>query len=144
MFKYNVFENGDTVTYCYDADFKFISIKNDSLNMQFELSIRSSPYYDDPESGFVADIMNIFCQGQIQGSFSLSQVFNAMIDQRTYPFATNSNEIYAEMNIFGKTFLNVEKTNFIDPKLVLFYNPTEGIVGFNDLSGKSWRFEEME
>ena len=44
------------------------------------------------------------------------------------------------MEVFGKTFVDVERTNYSNPKIAVWFNRTEGIVCFIDPNGKKWRW----
>lgn len=140
---YNVNEPGDTVRYCYSAQRKNFSIKNDSLEINFLVSLRSAPSYSDPQSGRVADLLEIYFNDLTVTPYKGYQVFSKMVDQRTYLNPFSSNELFATIQFHGEEFHNVEKTKFTNPELILYYNQSEGIVAFRDKTNKLWRFDGM-
>ncbi len=142
FFKYNVFEEGDTVEYPYTSQVKRLVLSSDSLNLRLDLSLTARPYYPDPESRNVADIMNIFC-GVPDTTFSSVQVFYHETDQRTYPSTWNP-EVLDEITFHGRTFTDVFNNDFIDAKLQVYWNYEFGIVAFTDLTDNLWRFKDLE
>lgn len=141
LYKYNVIEVGDTVMYKYTGESISFVIENDVLDMQFNMSLSTQPYYTDPEMGWVADVLNIFCVDPSPDVYS-RQVFYHVTDDRTWPTVFQQESI-EEIDILGQTFFEVWNTNFSDPKSVVNYNYELGIVSFTDMNGKLWRFKEF-
>ena len=143
LYRYNVNEPGDTVKYCYASENKGFSVSDTTLKIYLSLSLKASPYYSDPESGKVADVLNINYRNLSDTVFISWQVFYKLVDQRTYPDPYTTNEFFSSISFHGRDFQNVERTKFSNPKLELYYNQTEGIVAFRDKTNKLWRFDSM-
>ena len=143
MYKYNVHTQGDTVKYCYSSQRKTFNLRNDSLGISFSNTVYASPYYSDPESGFIADLMDVYYSDLHDNLLTAYGVFSKMLNQRTFPYAFGENEKHTEISFHGKTFVNVEKSNSFEPKILVYYNFTEGIVAFTDKTEKLWRFESF-
>jgi hypothetical protein len=139
IIKYDVFEIGDTVRYCYQAEKKSFLLKNAKEDIELGLSIEAKPDYNNLHPGVVSDEFNIWYNNPDPPPFSSSQVFYATIDVRTASYSDN-NIVIPQMEVFGKTFFNVEKTNFSNPAIIVWYNRTEGIVCFIDPQGRRWRW----
>lgn len=143
LFRYNVNEEGDTVRYSYKSEVKRFTIANDSLELNYDFTLAARPYYNDPESGYVADIINIFCRVPEQlPEIIASQVFSAIVDQRTYPISYNTDQ-FEHMEFIGRTFEDVYHNNFSDPVSDVYFNYTFGILSLTDHTGKQWRFERF-
>ena len=79
LYKYDVYEKGDTVMYFYSGQTKLFYIRNDSLNIFFTLRLNTDSYYPDPEKHFVADILTITYKDPMDrfiGIFALNHVVN--------------------------------------------------------------------
>ncbi len=139
--KYDIFELGDTVEYDYRAEIKRFSLTNDSLSMTFNMSLSSKPYYNDPESQAVADVLTIFCT-TLNDPFSGFSVFYDLTNQRTYP-SPFTNISIDELELFGRTFQDVIVTDYTEPKSLIQFNYEFGIISFTDHEGKTWRFEAL-
>lgn len=140
--KYNVNEPGDTIRYCYSAEYDNFWLKNEANNLYLQVLLEASPYYADPESGKVADVLQVFMRDELEAAKSY-QVFYQTIDQRTYPESYDNNTTYPQITFWGREFFNVYKTDYTTPYRLLYYNQEFGIVAFSDHDGKLWRFKEM-
>lgn len=138
--KYNVIATGDTVHYCYQTENKNFTIENEEAQIKLSLSIEARPDYSDPSPEHVSDVFNIWYVEPNPPPFISTQVFHATINLRSGSNSYPNIEI-PQLEIFGKTFFNVERTNFSNPKLTVWYNQTEGIISFKDTNGKQWRWE---
>ena len=144
FYDYNVYEDGDTISYCYTVERKQFIIANEEMDLEFEMNIEVRPYYPTLKEGYVADIVNIFyTNNQISPSL-YTMIFRKNLDNRNYPNQLYSNNVMkADRSFLGKEFKNVEHTAFNNPSLRLYFNSIEGIVAFeNDLFGL-WRFVEI-
>lgn len=140
-FKYDVNEPGDTVHYSFRTEIKTLQMDCVDLNMKLRLSLSAKPYYTDPESEAVADIMEIFLQNpSIPGSSS--QVFRHEINTRSYP-ETFNNEAIPEIEFLGRSFQDVIWNNYFMPLSQVYFNFNHGMVSFTDHDNKVWRFEEL-
>jgi len=104
------------------------------------LTIESSLDYNLSAPGKVSDVFNIWYSYPDPPPYGASQVFFATIALRTGSY-TDQNIDIPEMRVFGKTFSDVERTNFSSPSVVVWYNQTEGIVCFKAPDGRRWRFD---
>lgn len=141
LFRYDVFEEGDTVKYTHTRESKYFIITNDSLSLSFSLSLSSRPYYPDPESRAVADVLNIFLRDSIDATRS-SQVFYHLTNPRSYP-NPSLNPPVENVEIWGRIFDEVLMHDFQNPKSIIQFNYEFGMVSFTDFSGKLWRFDSM-
>lgn len=141
LLKYNVYEPGDTVKYHYSYQSKYFTIRNDSLKIEFEFSLESSPYYAEPKNEYVADIINIFCMDP-GPEYLFSQVFYHITNKRTWPKSSNYQSI-SEKVILNRTFQDVLNVGFHDPLSIVNFNYKYGIISFTDFSGKLWRFDKF-
>ena len=140
--KYNVDSDCDTVIYKYSSQFRFNYLINEVAKIRFNCSLESSGYYSNPESGDVADVYRILMQyPDAPGTYS--QVFGITINQRTWPSDFNNRKL-GSIEIFGKTFKNVEKPAFQHPLSTILYNKEFGIVSFTDNYNKKWIFDRFE
>lgn len=144
FFDYNVYEDGDTVIYCYAVERKQYFVSNENLDLEFEINIEVRPYFPALKDKLAADIINIFyTNNQISpGLFTL--IFRKNLENRNYPSNLYTNNIVKpDCRFLDAEFKNVERTAFNDPSLTLYFTESEGIVAFeNDLFGL-WRFVEM-
>ena len=142
FYKYNVYESGDTVQYCYTVSQDNIWLRNQQSGLEFQLLLEPVPLYADLESGKVADVLNIYANDPNDPGKSF-QVFNLTVNNRTYPQALDNNTLYPSITFHNWTFATVQKTNFTAPKLDLYFKKDLGIVAFKDYSGTLWRFKEV-
>ena len=138
--KYNVHETGDTVRYCYETTADNIWLKNESQNLILQVQLEAFPSYADPESGKVADILNVLIRDAAKTN-TYHQIFNQTIDHRNYPELDDSNTTYAQITFWSQEFSDVVKTDFTLPPYLLYYNWELGIVAFTDHDGKLWRLK---
>lgn len=146
LVKHDVFEPGDSVQYCYTVNGDVIWLINteSARNINFQLILHPLPYYPDPESGSIADILDIWFYTAAQPpNPDARQVFNMTVNQRTYPQISDANTLIPSIQFNGMLFSSVQKTNFSMPASDLYYNTALGIVAFTDHAGKLWRFKEM-
>lgn len=141
LFKYNVYETGDTVKYHYSFQSKNFIIRNDSLNIEFDFSLEAKPYYIEPKNEYVADIINISCMDP-GPEYLFKQVFYHETNTRTWPTSWNYQSI-REKVILNKTFRDVLNVGFHDPLSTVNFNYEYGIISFTDFSGKLWRFDKL-
>lgn len=141
LYKYDVFEVGDTVLYRYTSEIKSFEIQNDSLDMRFSVSLAARPYYPEPENEFIADVLNIYCNNP-DPNITSSQVFYHETSTRTWPTSWNS-DVIEEIEIMGRSFTEVYNIDFINPISVVHFNYEFGIISFTDMNGKLWRFESF-
>jgi len=144
FYDYNVYEDGDTISYCYSVERKQFVISNEALDLEFEINVEVRPYFPALKEQLAADIINIFyTNNQISPSL-YTMIFRKSIDNRNYPNQLYTNNIMKmDMSFLGKEFKNVEHTVFNNPSLTLYFNNKEGIVAFeNDLFGL-YRFVEL-
>jgi hypothetical protein len=111
--------------------------------MQFRLRLRAMPYYADPESEAVADILEISLPFLNSPNFSSQQVFRHEVDTRSYPESFN-NEPIPEIEIFDRTFIEVIWNDYTNTISQVYFNFEYGIVSFTDYQGKQWRFEDFQ
>lgn len=140
LIKYDVNVPGDTVRYCYQAEKKSFVLEHKEKDLRFILTIESSLDYNLSAPGKVSDVFNIWYSYPDPPPYGASQVFFATIALRTGSY-TDQNIDIPEMRVFGKTFSDVERTNFSSPSVVVWYNQTEGIVCFKAPDGRRWRFD---
>jgi len=145
FYDYNVYEDGDTVSYCYSVERKQFVISNEELDLEFEVNVEVRPYYPSLKQELVADIINIFYTNNEISPSLFTMIFRKNIDNRTYPNQLYANNVMKlDRSFLGKEFKNVEHTAFNNPSLILYFNKTEGIVAFNnDLFGL-WRYVEIK
>lgn len=141
-YTYDVFEEGDTVVYEFNTEVKRFKLESTALDMQFSLSLRATPYYLNPESEAVADIMEILLPTPNSPSFYEQQVFRHEVNTRSYPNSFN-NEPIPEIELLGRTFTEVIWNDYANPISQVYFNFEYGIVSFTDYNGKQWRFEEL-
>lgn len=139
LIKYDVFVPGDTFRYCYQTEGASFVLENEKEELRFRLTIQASPDYNNPGPGQVSDVCSIWYSNPDPPPHSSSQVFFSTIALRTGSY-TDQNIVIPEMKVFGKTFFDVERTNFSNPKIVVWYSRSEGIVCFKDTGGKRWRW----
>lgn len=141
---YDVFEDGDTVQYAYESERETFLLTNDSLTLTFKVDLTATPYSADPESRFVADVLEVW--RSTTGSYPFRQVFLHVLNQRTWPQMSTVIEDVGTISIFNKTFSNVLVTNyspfFESPRI--YFNYEIGIVSFEYPEGNTWRFERFE
>jgi len=142
-YRYDVFEEGDTVVYEFNTEIKTFNLESTALGMQFRLRLRAMPYYADPESEAVADVMEISLPFLNSSSFSSQIVFRHEVDTRSYPTSFN-NEPIPEIEIFDRTFTEVIWNDYTNPISQVYFNFEYGIVSFTDYQGKQWRFEDFQ
>lgn len=142
-YKYDVFEEGDTVVYEFNTEIKTFNLESTALGMQFRLRLRAMPYYGDPESEAVADVMEISLPVPNSPNFSSQQVFRHEVNTRSYPTSFN-NEPIPEIEIFDRTFTEVIWNDYANPISQVYFNFEYGIVSFTDYQGKQWRFENFQ
>lgn len=142
-YRYDVFEEGDTVVYEFNTEIKTFNLESTALGMQFRLRLRAMPYYADPESEAVADVMEISLPFLNSPSFSSQIVFRHEVDTRSYPTSFN-NEPIPEIEIFDRTFTEVIWNDYTNPISQVYFNFEYGIVSFTDYQGKQWRFEDFQ
>jgi hypothetical protein len=142
-YKYDVFEEGDTVVYEFNTEIKTFNLVSTALGMQFRLRLRAMPYYGDPESEAVADIMEISLPFLNSPNFSSQIVFRHEVDTRSYPTSFN-NEPIPEIEIFDRAFTEVIWNDYTNPISQVYFNFEHGIVSFTDYQGKQWRFEDFQ
>ncbi|HQV67376.1 MAG TPA: hypothetical protein PLO48_11245 [Saprospiraceae bacterium] len=142
LYKYNVYEVGDTVKYHYSSQYKTFLISNVSAGLEFICSLESKPYYNEPKNEYVADAINIMLKNPNE-EFTFNQVFYHITNQRTWPITTNTPPI-SEKIILNRTFHDVLIDDFTNPLSIVHFNYEFGIISFTDFDGKLWRFERME
>ncbi len=144
FYDYSVYEDGDTISYCYTIQRKQYIISCDDLDLEFEINIEVRPYYPELKEALLADIVNIFYTNKQTSPALYTMIFRKNIDSRNYPSQLYANNIMkADRTFLNADFKNVEYTAFNNPSLKLFFNKKEGIVAFeNDLFGL-WRFVEI-
>lgn len=141
LYRYNVFELGDTIIYKHRGQKKLFYADNGALGMRFTIGLKAEPYDQDPSIGAVADILKI-------GWIDLNNlddgvtIFIHEVNIRTFPESTNDDPI-EEKEFIDKLFYNVFTDNFPSPKSDVYYNFEFGIVAFTDKTGKLWRFKEI-
>lgn len=142
-YRYDVFEEGDTVVYEFNTEIKTFNLESTALGMQFRLRLRAMPYYADPESEAVADVMEVSLPFLNSPNFSSQIVFRHEVDTRSYPTSFN-NEPIPEIEIFDRTFTEVIWNDYTNPISQVYFNFEYGIVSFTDYQGKQWRFEDFQ
>jgi len=142
LVKFGYINQGDTVFLNYKSQTKRFVISNDFKELTFNLTLAAKPYALDPEKNFIADVINIFCVDP-QNSLNASQVFYHETNQRTWPTTWNPDPI-DQLTLIDRTFMEVYNNNFIEPKTPLNFNYEFGILSFEDLSGRLWRFDSLE
>ncbi len=145
LIKYNVFETGDTIRYCYESESTGCTLLNSGLDISFSLSVSARTSYQMPDMDIVGDFLDIYFHIPGSDPWKSIQVFQRIIAQRTYP-GTFQNLQFSQLEIFGRTFTDVERTDYAVSGIpsIVYFNRTEGIVSFTDTTGKTWRFEGME
>ncbi len=141
LLKYNVYEPGDTVKYHYSFQSKNFTISNDSLNIKFQFSLESRPYYIEPKNEYIADVINIFLMDP-GPEYLFSQVFYHETNTRSWPSSWNYKSI-SEKVILNKTFQDVLNVGYQDPLSIVNFNYKYGIISFTDFNGKLWRFDKL-
>lgn len=142
LFRYDVFEEGDTVRYLYFGENKTFQLYNDSLNIHFSHELRARPYYMDPEKQYIADVLSIWLRNP-ENQNRLHGVFYHVVNQRTWP--TASETVYSPSKVLlDKVFNDVYYSDYANSISEVYYNYEFGIVSFTDRDGKTWRFHEME
>ncbi len=142
LVKYSYFEQGDTVLLNHTSETKKFVVSNESFQLTFNLTLSANPYAPDPENGYVADVLNIFCVDP-DNSLNASQVFYHETDNRTWPSTWNPDPL-DELTLIDSTFTEVYNNDFVMPKNVINFNYEFGILSFNGVDGRLWRFENME
>ena len=131
------------MVYEFNTEIKTFNLESTALGMQFRLRLRAMPYYADPESEAVADVMEISLPFLNSPSFSSQIVFRHEVDTRSYPTSFN-NEPIPEIEIFDRTFTEVIWNDYTNPISQVYFNFEYGIVSFTDYQGKQWRFEDFQ
>ena len=143
-YKYNVFEQGDTVAYKYGAEFKRFEIYNENEEIYFDHTLKTHINPVDTTEVYVADALTIFYKVPDSPSYYAAGIFFHFTAQRTHPDIINSaTTVIPEMVFIGKTFQDVWHRDVPDPTLKLYYNYEVGIVAFRDESGRLWRFDRF-
>ncbi len=140
--KYDVYQTGDTVQYCYKSQGDNYWLRNDTQSLHIQVRLEPRPYYDDPESGKVKDVLDISMRSDVQPNVS-HQIFHQTMDDRNNPGPADNNIVYPQITFWGREFFNAYRTNLTTPYRLLYYNQEFGIIAFIDHSGKLWRFKEM-
>ncbi len=149
LYKYDVYEEGDTVKYAYTSQSMNFSFEAPSLEIKMNLSLMARPYYSDPESRAIADVINIFCvypepvMDTVNNLvISAAQVFYHLVNQRTWPNALSTFQFEEELVLLGRSFKDVYSNQITETKSKVYYNYELGILSFEDHTGKTWRFEK--
>jgi hypothetical protein len=131
--------------YCYYEDAKEYILTNDSLGLRINMNLVAEPFHPTPQSRLVGDrlYMTVY-KKSFFNEYGIIGVFNTTIDQRTSHVASG-NSTLDSLNCFGKSFYQVENQPlFLDFTCSIFYTASDGVVIFNDIDGKRWRFERFE
>ncbi len=142
LWKYDVYQPGDAVQYCYKSQNDNYWLRNDARNLDINITLEPRPFYSDPESGKLKDVLTVTIRSDVQPNVS-HQIFHQTIDFRTNSGVADNNIIYPQITFWGKEFFNAYRTNLTTPYRLLYYNQEFGIIAFTDHSGKLWRFKEM-
>jgi len=142
LFRYNVYDQGDTVRYEYFPESKSSQLVNESLDLNLRTSLTTQPYYSDPESMTVADVVNVSINEK-GNTFRSFVVFTHVFDQRSWPEENTITENIESIEFFGREFMNVWHTPFNDTYSPVHFNYEFGIVYFTDHEGKGWRFDKF-
>ena len=142
LYKYDVHQQGDTVKYCYKTEYDSYGLVNNANNLYFQIMLEAKPFYSDPESRKVADVLHVSIRDATETG-KYHQVYYQTIALRSFPLLYDDNTTFAQLTFWGRDFSNVSKTNFAIPYRLVFYNQEFGIVAFTDHNGKLWRFKEM-
>lgn len=142
LVKFNYFEQGDTVFLNHTSQTKRFTIFNESFDLTFNFTLSATPYAPDPENGYVADVVNIFCVDP-DNDLNASQVFYHETNQRTWPTTWNPTPLDS-LTLIDSTFTEVYNNDFVMPKNVINFNYEFGILSFIGVDGRLWRYEEIE
>lgn len=143
LYRYNVYEQGDTVRYFYTKEYKYCKLTTPSADLGLTISLSAQPYYFGPNNQGVSDKLQILYERDIEGKNSTSLAFYITIDGRTLGFNYAPSQELSEITFFNKTFEHVFYLEFLKPKSLFYFNYEVGIVAFRDPDGKMWRFERF-
>ena len=144
LYRYDVFMEGDTVMYSYEAEYKSARLFNDDLDLSFQTRLHARPFYSDPESRTVADVLEIFLKDPDKPN-SASQVFNHLVDKRTWPISSGSSAaLLPTYTIHGVTYDSVFHVDYYEPLSEVYLNYAQGIVSFTDFNGVTFHLVKLE
>lgn len=138
--KFDVHTLNDTVHYTFETEIKTFLIHNDSLELVFRFSLSADPYFPDPESGAVADVISIgWWNPNPKPSYEL---LVHEVNTRSYPKSSNL-PILKEKEIIGKVFEDVIMSQYFQSVSKICFNLEFGLLSFTDRQGKLWRLKEV-
>jgi len=140
IYRYDVFEQGDTIRYNYIKEIKTFTAQNDDLNMTFEMRLEAQPYKLDPASKAIADVLEIYLLNPENSTLSL--LLSHEINTRDFPESFNNVRI-EQKEILGELFYNVYESDFGTLQSKIDFNPEFGILSFTDKEGSLWRLKEI-
>ena len=143
LIRYGINQPGDTVRYHYRPESKKFMLRNDSHKLNLELEIQATPYYSDPASLFVADILKVYYKISNASSTFGYQVFSDYTSLRTWPVTPTTTNQLGKRTFFGRTFSDVLQSAFPNSIAELYFNDEVGIVAFTDADRKTWRFDQF-
>jgi len=149
LYKYDVIEAGDTITYQYTVESKRFYIKNKELDIIFSFNLRATPYRKDPETRYVADVVEVG-YSKPNNNNSSRRVFFHVLNQRSWPEINSAlggaiMKHSDTVKILDKDFYNVYSNEYYqDPKLKIYFNYEFGILSFTDRNNKLWRFKSFK
>jgi hypothetical protein len=134
LYKYNVFEQGDTVRYVSSYESYSTHLTNYEQQLDIWLFLKANLSI---EKEYHDELNIIFIEGVLGKWGFYLETYPQMSEHLLPPVKLDT------YTIFNKTFTLVYKNQYNNAKYKVYYTTTEGIVSFTDKTGKWWRFEKM-
>lgn len=130
--------------YIFNTESKTIIIQNDSIDAIFSFRLTAAPYWLDPLSKAVADLLLVSWdsyekQETVHISYNLIYYYVA---PRTYPKYNNA-PIIEEVEVMGKKYENVIISDSFQNISIISINFDFGLLSFIDRDGKLWGLKEL-
>lgn len=142
---YNVHVPGDTIIIENTDTYDYISLSDEEKKYSFSLYLEPVIYLIAPDFAHFNAVDALFILlKQPSASIVEYSVFQKVIDLRAYaeskPF-WDINITDPSRTFWGTTFYEVEYTDYYNPKALVYFNKTHGIVAFSDYNHKLWRLK---
>lgn len=144
---YDIHVPGDTLIFENSATYDHILLSDEGKKYLFSLELEPEIYLLAPDNDHlnaVDGLIIYFSQPSSPNGGSWYSVFQKVIDLRDYaetePF-WDINLVEPSRTFLGTTFFEVEHTDYFNPKALVYFNKTHGIVAFSDYDHNIWRLK---
>ena len=142
---YDVNVVGDTVQREYPCTGDRISLKDDSGQYLITMDLFPQLYIPSTDTNSMKAVDHLFIwlnQAFYPKTYSVySKIIDARGSEEDYHY-WSINITEPTRTFWGATFLMVEHTDYHNPKALVYFNTTEGIVAFTDYNHKLWRLKQ--